>query len=114
MIQLITIVIVLLTYDCAAKNIQRFVPVVIAKIPHDPTTFTQGLSIIDDLLYESIGLYGQSQLRRINLLTGKIEKEFFLSLYLFAEGIVAFPILFFILLGKRKRPIFMTAIHYAF
>lgn len=91
MIQLITIVIVLLTYDCAAKNIQRFVPVVIAKIPHDPTTFTQGLSIIDDLLYESIGLYGQSQLRRINLLTGKIEKEFFLSLYLFAEGIVAFP-----------------------
>ncbi len=39
-------------------------PEVVARHPHDPAAFTQGLVWVDGWLYESTGLYGASSLRR--------------------------------------------------
>lgn len=74
-----------------AANVERLVPVVISKLPHELPAFTQGLAIEEDQLYESTGLYGQSSLRRIDILTGKILRKMSLGPKIFAEGIAVFP-----------------------
>lgn len=71
--------------------IERLVPIVVAKLPHSLPAFTQGLAIDGDVLYESTGLYGQSSLRCLDIVTGKIKKRRDLPSYFFAEGIAAFP-----------------------
>ena len=43
---------------------------VIARYPHDPTAFTQGLLWHDGYLYESTGRAGQSTIRKVDLNTG--------------------------------------------
>jgi len=44
---------------------------IVAQHPHDPQAFTQGLAFDSaGNLYESIGLYGQSAVRRVDLETG--------------------------------------------
>jgi glutamine cyclotransferase len=55
--------------------------------PHDPKAFTQGLAYCNGFLYESTGLYGSSTLRKVELKTGKVLKEFKLDNTVFAEGI---------------------------
>lgn len=45
---------------------------IVARYPHDPEAFTQGLLWHDGHLYESTGLEGQSQVRRVELATGKV------------------------------------------
>lgn len=75
----------------ASAKIERLVPVVVSKMPHDLPAFTQGLAIEGDQLYESTGLYGQSGLRVMDILTGKILRKMSLDPRLFAEGIAVFP-----------------------
>lgn len=72
-------------------HIERFNVEVIAKIPHDLPAFTQGLAIEEDQLYESTGLYGQSSLRVLNILTGEVIRRLSLHPHMFAEGIAVFP-----------------------
>jgi len=55
--------------------------------PHDTSSFTEGLLIQNNALYESTGLEGQSKLRKINIETGKPEKELKLDSLQFGEGI---------------------------
>lgn len=45
---------------------------IVARYPHDPQAFTQGLLWHDGHLYESTGQIGQSQIRRVDLVTGKV------------------------------------------
>ncbi|RDS78619.1 glutaminyl-peptide cyclotransferase [Alteriqipengyuania lutimaris] len=45
---------------------------VVARYPHDPQAFTQGLLWHDGHLYESTGQLGQSQIRRVDLATGEV------------------------------------------
>ena len=45
---------------------------VIAAYPHDPGAFTQGLLYRDGFLYESTGLYGESEVRKVELETGVV------------------------------------------
>lgn len=71
--------------------VEYLVPVVVNKLPHDRQAFTQGLAIEDDQLYESTGLYGQSSLRHLDILTGKILHKHTLSSEFFAEGLAVFP-----------------------
>lgn len=71
--------------------VERLVPQVISKLPHELPAFTQGLAIEQDQLYESTGLYGQSSLRIINLLTGEVIRKQPLAAHLFAEGLAVFP-----------------------
>jgi glutaminyl-peptide cyclotransferase len=63
------------------------VPQVISKLPHELPAFTQGLAIEEDRLYESTGLYGQSSLRVLNILTGEVMRNLPIASHLFTEGI---------------------------
>jgi glutaminyl-peptide cyclotransferase len=60
---------------------------VVAAYPHDPNAFTQGLAIAGGQLYEGTGLYGSSSLRRVDVATGRVEKQRALARNYFGEGI---------------------------
>jgi glutamine cyclotransferase len=62
---------------------------VVRTLPHDPTAFTQGLFIRDGQLYESTGLEGQSEIRRVDLATGAVQQRRPLDRQYFGEGIAA-------------------------
>jgi glutaminyl-peptide cyclotransferase len=83
--------------------IERLVPLIVAKLPHDSHAFTQGLAIESDQLYESTGLYGQSSLRQLDISTGQILKMQHLSSEIFAEGLAAFPHLLFQISWKEQK-----------
>lgn len=55
--------------------------------PHDTSSFTQGLIIYNDKLYEGTGENGHSKLLLVDLKTGKPEKEAKLDDKYFGEGI---------------------------
>lgn len=60
---------------------------IIGKYPHDPEAFTQGLLFHDGYLFESTGLNGSSSLRKVELKTGRVLKEFDLPSQYFGEGL---------------------------
>lgn len=60
---------------------------IINEYPHDIKSYTQGLEFHNGELYESIGQYGESKLRKINYKTGDILKNINLGNQYFAEGI---------------------------
>ncbi|MDQ3781418.1 MAG: glutaminyl-peptide cyclotransferase, partial [Actinomycetota bacterium] len=64
-----------------------WVPEVVARIPHDPGAFTQGLVVDGDVVWESTGLYGQSTLRRADRHTGEVLATAALDDALFGEGL---------------------------
>ncbi len=68
--------------DCSYEVINVF--------PHDPAAFTQGLVYVDGSLYEGTGLYGQSALREVDLLTGQVFRLHELDDKFFGEGITVF------------------------
>jgi glutaminyl-peptide cyclotransferase len=55
--------------------------------PHDSGAFTQGLLWSEGKLYESTGEYGQSSLRRVDPVSGEVEKQVSLPADLFGEGL---------------------------
>ena len=57
--------------------------------PHDPDAFTQGLFFEDGFLYEGTGIYGKSELRKVELKTGRVLKSNRLPERFFGEGITA-------------------------
>lgn len=61
---------------------------VVKTIPHDTDAFTEGLFVADGLLYESTGLNGQSDIRAMDLATGKVVRKVALESRYFGEGIV--------------------------
>lgn len=62
---------------------------VVASFPHDPSAFTEGLLINRGTLYESTGREGRSDIRRVDLKTGRVLARTTLAPQLFGEGIVA-------------------------
>ncbi|HEX6353452.1 glutaminyl-peptide cyclotransferase, partial [Actinophytocola sp.] len=60
---------------------------VIESIPHDPAAFTQGLELVDGVLYEGTGLEGQSSIRTVDPATGDVKQKTDLPADLFGEGI---------------------------
>lgn len=60
----------------------------VATYPHDPAAFTEGLFYLDGMLYESTGLEGQSDIRKVTLKTGKVVQRRVLDSRYFGEGIV--------------------------
>jgi glutaminyl-peptide cyclotransferase len=75
----------------AAAAVNRATVKVIRTIPKDATGFTQGLEVRDGKLYESVGLYGQSEMRIVDLTTGAVTKKVRLDSSLFAEGATFLP-----------------------
>ncbi|HSU26998.1 MAG TPA: glutaminyl-peptide cyclotransferase [Chitinophagaceae bacterium] len=55
--------------------------------PHDTSSFTQGLIIYNGSLYEGTGEPGRSKLMKVNLKTGKMERQIKLDDKYFGEGI---------------------------
>jgi glutaminyl-peptide cyclotransferase len=55
--------------------------------PHDSTAYTQGLVWADSVLYESTGLYGHSDIRRVDLRSGKVLASRPLAPNRFGEGL---------------------------
>jgi glutamine cyclotransferase len=60
---------------------------VVARYPHDPSAYTQGLAVADGVLYEGTGLYGESTLRRVDLPSGTVLQQVALPPEVFGEGI---------------------------
>lgn len=64
------------TYGYRVKNVY----------PHDPSAFTQGLYWHDGYLWESTGLEGESQMRKVRLETGEVVQSTALDGQYFGEG----------------------------
>ena len=62
---------------------------VLARHPHDPRAFTQGLVYDGGLLFEGTGLERESSLRRVDLTTGEVAQSAELEPQLFGEGLAA-------------------------
>lgn len=60
---------------------------VIAEFAHDTSAFTQGLELVDGVLVESTGLYGSSDRRLVDPVTGAVLATVDLEPELFGEGI---------------------------
>jgi len=60
---------------------------VVNTYPHDPAAFTQGLVFDQGDLFEGTGLWGESTLRRVDLLTGQVLQIHQLGDEYFGEGI---------------------------
>ena len=77
----------------AAAAARAAVPVygytVVHTYPHDPEAFTEGLFYLNGALYESTGLEGKSDIRKVQLATGKVLQRRSLDPKYFGEGIVA-------------------------
>jgi len=55
--------------------------------PHDPGAFTEGLEFKDGYLYESTGQYGASDIRKVDLKTGKVLASNNMEPEYFGEGL---------------------------
>ncbi len=60
---------------------------IINEYPHDPNAFTEGLEFYDGKLYESIGEYRTSDIRKVDLNTGKVLQSQKLDAAYFGEGL---------------------------
>lgn len=58
-----------------------------AQYPHDSNAYTQGLLWADSVLFESTGRYGFSQLRRVDLRSGRVLASRALPATRFGEGL---------------------------
>ena len=60
---------------------------IVREVPHDTDAYTQGLLLHEGSLYESTGLLGRSQLRRLDPQTGAVLASVSLPLDRFGEGL---------------------------
>lgn len=82
---------------------------VVAVHPHNPKNFTQGLIAEGDILFESCGLYGQSQIIKTNLKSGQIIQEVSIPEDYFAEGIAMIGNQLIQLTWKEKKALIYDA-----
>lgn len=69
------------------RNVRYYSYTIERQFPHDPKALTQGLVLADGWLYESVGGYNQSAIRKSRLETGEIVKQIYLGSGVFAEGL---------------------------
>ncbi|HEX3865306.1 MAG TPA: glutaminyl-peptide cyclotransferase, partial [Gemmatimonadaceae bacterium] len=76
------------TSDCANTEHHDPPPFdVVATFPHDSSAYTQGLVWADSVLFESTGRYGYSQIRRVDLRSGRVLASRSLTPDRFGEGL---------------------------
>lgn len=76
------------TVNAPEQNIPSLISYDIVKeYPHDPTAFTEGLEFKDGFLYESTGEYGVSDIRKVELATGKVLASHKMDAKYFGEGL---------------------------
>ncbi len=74
------------TQAASEQVVKHYTVNILRTLPHNPTSFTQGLLYHDGYLYESTGLYGASTLQKIDAATGKVLKNTSVP-GVFAEGL---------------------------
>jgi glutamine cyclotransferase len=79
------LILAVLVAGCGRAGDEPFV--VTARYPHDSTAYTQGLVLAGNALFESTGLYGHSELRRVDLQSGRVLKAVSLAPDRFGEGL---------------------------
>lgn len=72
-----------------ASRIPLLVPTIVARYPHDPAAFTEGLVWLNGRLAESVGREGQSEVRLVDLASGRVTKRSAIPPALFGEGLAA-------------------------
>ena len=70
----------------ADARVKQYGVRVVAKYPHDVSSYTQGLFFHDGQLYESTGLNGSSTFRKVDMETGKALRKLEFSDKYFVEG----------------------------
>jgi len=73
----------------AAEAIPVLPVTVVARHPHDPAAFTEGLIWHDGALWESVGREGASDVRRVDLATGRVTLRARIPAAQFGEGLAA-------------------------
>ena len=75
---------------------------IINEFPHDINAYTQGLEFYNGYLYESIGRYGKSELRKVDYKSGKVLHKKKINRKYFAEGITIKDDLIYLLSWREK------------
>ena len=70
-----------------SDQVARLIPKVLRVLPHDAEAFTQGLLWHEGYFYESTGLYGESTLRRVDIVSGEPQVLLSIDEAYFAEGL---------------------------
>ena len=73
--------------DAAESRPALLTPTIVARYPHDPQAFTEGLLWHRGALYESVGLEGQSDVRRVDLASGRVLARATIPAGMFGEGL---------------------------
>jgi glutamine cyclotransferase len=76
--------------DAAHQEPPIVLATVLATFAHDPSAFTQGLLVHSGVLWESTGLYGRSQVRKLDLLSGAVVEAYAIPPREFGEGLCLF------------------------
>ena len=77
-----------LSADSAGQTAAKTYRVRVVKtLPHDPSSFCQGLVVHQGQLLEGTGQYGKSRLRKLDTETGRILKDLRMEDDIFGEGI---------------------------
>jgi glutaminyl-peptide cyclotransferase len=82
---------------------------IISTYPHDTSSYTQGLLIYNNEMYEGTGNYGFSKLKKVDLKTGSMLKELPLDKKYFGEGITILNDTIYQLTWKEKT-VFMYSL----
>lgn len=77
--------------------------VLLRQLPHDTSSFTQGLLYDKGYLYESTGLNGKSTLQKINYLNGEVVSKEKISSEYFAEGLSLVEDVFYLLTYQEGK-----------
>jgi glutaminyl-peptide cyclotransferase len=77
--------------------------VVVQRYPHDVQAYTQGLFFVNGQLYESTGVVGQSDLRKVDLRTGAVERRRGIPAPFFGEGSVELGGRIYMLTWREQR-----------
>jgi glutaminyl-peptide cyclotransferase len=64
---------------------------VVQVLPHDGSSFTEGLEVHAGSLYESSGLYGRSWVQEADLASGRVRRRVALPASWFGEGLTVVP-----------------------
>lgn len=90
----------------APSELQRVAPelsaVVIRELPHDPSSFTQGLEFHAGQLYESVGLYGKSWVGQVQVDTGRALRKYVNDDKHFGEGLTVLNGVLYQLTWRRR------------
>ncbi|MFI5363064.1 MAG: glutaminyl-peptide cyclotransferase [Elusimicrobiota bacterium] len=71
----------------AASKAKKLIYTIVKVHPHDTAAFTEGLFFHDGYLYESVGMEGQSEVRKVDVNTGRVVSAAVSPDKVFGEGV---------------------------